>query len=670
MKKEKRPMPTKSGWHRFLLLPLNILYMEIIVRIVAGGKFFGVDLLAMALYSFVFGVCLTFLCSFAGERAGGRSVLGVQIGLSVWYVVQIIYHSFFGKFMILYSVFAGGADQVIASGLVENTLGAIAGCWWAFLTFCVPVAAVVVYQRAFCFKKIRWQFCLLGVGASILAYLLIVGGGLLVPKLKEIQTDVFNKEQSVKTFGLLRSEILDIRCNVLGLGKNGELEVDQPSEPVIAPVEQETKYNVTNIDFSALAAAESDEELKELHTYFASEKPSKQNDYTGMFSGYNLIQITAEGFSPYAIDPELTPTLYKMQTQGFNFTNFYTPIWEVSTSDGEYAATTGLIPKSGVWTYHLSGENKVLFPYTMPQQFLNSGVGTVRAYHNHNYAYYHRDISHTNLGFDYKGVGNGLELKRPKIWPESDLEMVQSTTAEYLDGTTPFMTYYMTVSGHLEYNFDGNYIAYQNRDLVSHLPYSETVRAYYACNMELDRAMEQLLADLEAAGVADKTVIVITPDHYPYGLEDKTQENMYLYFDEIAGHSIDPDFELYKSSLIIYSPSMTEPVTVDKYCSSLDIIPTLNNLFGFEYDSRLLIGRDILSDSEPLVIFMDRSFITDKGKYKATTQEFIPFEGQTVDEEYISRNKKAVRNKFKASALIVEKDYYRLVSGRQHLYSK
>ena len=30
-------------------------------------------------------------------------------------------------------------------------------------------------------------------------------------------------------------------------------------------------------------------------------------------------------------------------------------------------------------------------------------------------------------------------------------------------------------------------------------------------------------------------------------------------------------------------------VQVDKYCSSLDVMPTLSNLFGLDYDSRLII---------------------------------------------------------------------------------
>ena len=69
-----------------------------------------------------------------------------------------------------------------------------------------------------------------------------------------------------------------------------------------------------------------------------------------IFKGKNLIFITAESFSDMAIDPEYTPTLYKLKTEGYNFTNFYNPIWGVSTLDGEYVNLLSLVPKPGVWS--------------------------------------------------------------------------------------------------------------------------------------------------------------------------------------------------------------------------------------------------------------------------------------------------------------------------------
>ena len=111
------------------------------------------------------------------------------------------------------------------------------------------------------------------------------------------------------------------------------------------------------IDFDRLIAEETDENIINLHKYFREERPSNKNEYTGMFKDYNLIMITAESFSSLAVDPELTPTLYKLVNSGFVFENFYNPIWGVSTLDGEYAVCTGLYPKPGVWSFYRAGLN-------------------------------------------------------------------------------------------------------------------------------------------------------------------------------------------------------------------------------------------------------------------------------------------------------------------------
>ena len=403
-------------------------------------------------------------------------------------------------------------------------------------------------------------------------------------------------------------------------------------------------YNVMDIDFQTLLASGESDPLYSMNKYFSSVQPTSTNKYTGMFKGYNLIMFTAEGFSPYAVDPVRTPTLYKMVTQGFHFKNFYNPVWGVSTSDGEYVACTGLIPKGGVWSFYKSGSNYM--PFTMGNQFRKLGYLT-KAYHDHTYTYYKRDVSHPNMGYDYKGVGNGLTVK--KTWPESDVEMIDVTAPEYMD-KQPFHTYYMTVSGHMNYNFFGNYMASKNKAYVENLPYSDPSRAYIACQLELEFAMKDLMDKLKAAGIADKTVIVLSADHYPYGLEKQ-------YIDELAGHEVETNFELYKSHLVIYKEGM-QPVEIDKPCASLDIIPTVSNLFGLDYDSRLLMGTDILSDAPPLVIFSNRSWITDRAR-KNTVSGTVTFtDGTTEDQDYVKKINRLVSEKFKFSAKILETNYY------------
>ena len=84
------------------------------------------------------------------------------------------------------------------------------------------------------------------------------------------------------------------------------------------------------------------------------------------------------------------------------------------------------------------------------------------------------------------------------------------------------------------------------------------VKAYIAANIELDRALENLLKYLEEAGKLDDTVIVISPDHYPYGL--RVNE-----INEVSKINRDDKFDLYKTSLIIYNSEITEPIIIDKY---------------------------------------------------------------------------------------------------------
>lgn len=271
-----------------------------------------------------------------------------------------------------------------------------------------------------------------------------------------------------------------------------------------------------------------------------------------------------------------------------------------------------------------------------------------RAYHDNDYQYYGRDITYPGMGYYYEGVGNGVEVS--KHWPESDLEMMQDTIDDYIDDDL-FHVYYMTVSGHLNYTFSGNYYSKYHMDEVADLPYGEAGRAYIACQMEFDKALEYLIKRLEEKGIADKTVICFTGDHWPYGLSNDQ-------FSEVLGHEVDETFELYKSNLVLWSEAIEEPIEIDKYCCSYDILPTLLNLFGFNYDSRLFVGRDILSDTEGFVPMWDKSIITDRFMYNSHTGEVTLLTDEEVTDEDISSAKKLRSNRWKYSALMVENDYY------------
>ena len=132
--------------------------------------------------------------------------------------------------------------------------------------------------------------------------------------------------------------------------------------------------------------------------------------------------------------------------------------------------------------------------------------------------------------------------------------------------------------------------------------------------------------------------------------------------DELSGKTLEKTFELYKGVFLLYCQGQ-KPVTVDKLSCSMDIIPTLSNLFGLDYDSRLLMGYDIFSDTPGLVVFANYSWVSDKGTFNAKTQIFTPNLGITVDEDYVKTMSKLVSRKFIYSTKILDHDYYRIVFG-------
>jgi lipoteichoic acid synthase len=453
--------------------------------------------------------------------------------------------------------------------------------------------------------------------------------------------------------------------------------VDEVLEPASSNVEPVSYgYNITDLDLAALAESETDTTLKAMNAYFASVPATQQNEYTGLFEGKNLIMLTAESFCPYVIDEERTPALYRLANEGFHFTNYYQPDWSQSTTGGEFAVMTGLIPNWIGSSTAFAASAKDSMPYGLGWVFNGLGYRTA-AYHNNGYSYYHRSETHPNLGYDYYGFGNGLELPSQELWPSSDLEMIQATVDNYISDyqTTgnPFHLYYMTVSGHCDYNF-GNAMSKKNQAVVEGMDYSTPVQAYLACQMELEYAMEYLLDALEQAGIAEDTVIALSADHYPYAL---TEDSSSDYYKELSGKDDNANLtSRYENTLILWCGDIEEPVEVDTPCSSVDIVPTLLNLFGVEYDSRLLSGKDIFApDVEPgtvdpgmkIVLFADfgygNSWITAAGTYEAYTKTFTPNEGVAVPDTYVQQVSQLVTERVRYAKYIIEQDYYRYLWG-------
>lgn len=641
-----------NKYNKIIISLINILYLELIYHLFVFKTFEFKNILFITLFSLLTSLFIDLITSFFNKKLNKWLFIGINAFIYVLFLAQYINFKFYGNIISVYSVFHGG--QVF--GFFGAIWAVIKENIFRCLLLFIPVSLLFIFHKKIKSEsfnpKILWKKALVLLITFIITVLsLNLDTKKSIYTAKNLYYNHHYPNQMAQTFGILTTMRLDLERTISGFEEKTIEVAETPDKEVNK--NPKIEYNVADIDYDSLIKNETNEEIKNIHNYVKSSKPSEKNIYTGMFKGKNLIAIVAEAFSPIAVNKDLTPTLYKLVNSGFVFNNFYTPIYYVSTSDGEYVTLNSLLPKESVWSFSKSSKNYL--PYAYGNIFKEMGY-TTYAFHDGTYKYYNRHLSHPNMGYTYKACGNGLEKSmKCKIWPQSDLEMINATYDYYKD-SEHFMTYYMTISGHLQYNFYGNNMSYRNRDLVKDLDKSTAIKAYIAAQKELDKALEELLNKLEADGKLDDTVIVLSADHYPYGLTtDQISEVMNIE---------DSKFDVHKNNLVIWSSTMKKPIEINKYGESLDILPTVLNLFGIDFDSRLLMGRDLLSNSDGLVIFNDRSWITDKGKYNASTKVFTPFNNEQVDEDYIESINTKVYNKFVISKNILETNYYKYVFNK------
>lgn len=637
---------------RFAYFPLMFCYLELVLHYYAYSSF-NKNTVWIILFSVGLGLIPALLTEVFPRRVNHVLTYVFATVTTIIFEVQTVYFAIFKGFAPVSSAKLGAqAVTNFTDGLFEGIKNSVL---WIILLL-LPLAAYILYDIFIRpeYQRGKWIKYVSVALASVLTLSGSVGTLALFfsgePSLyNTLTSSTTSTDTGVRTFGLNVTMLQEIRFTLFpdNTKKNEEDLLIRDIDP--------THQADPRVDFAALYEKAGDnEDLRDLTVSLSHMPLSKKNEYTGICEGYNLVAVCAEAFSPEFIDPELTPTLYKLSTSGFVFNNFYAT-FPNTTTNGEYAFCMGLFPDMSRGKVDSSfGESADNYlPYCYGNLFTDMG-GIAKAYHNYVAEFYYRNFTHTNMGYDFKAANSGLDIS--VTWPASDFDMMVESCPDYVNSDVPFAAYYMTFSGHYQYDLNNNMSA-KNWNRVKDMPYSDTVKAYIACNLELEDAMAHLMSQLEEAGVADRTMIVLTTDHFPYGLADPE-------YAELAGREIDDDFDRLKNSFICYVPGI-EPVEVDAYCSTVDILPTVLNLLGITYDSRLLAGCDILdSESEHVAIFYNKSFITDGIKYDDLN---VAFEYENDSDEARKHGEelyKLVSKKFDISAGILYNDYYSFVFDR------
>ncbi len=640
----------------FLYFGGSLFYMETVFCWLTGGNLWGMHLLFYGLFGVVYGG-LSYLLATLFSTPWLRRTLSTLL-LSLPAIAFLIEYFVWQKFKVLYDLntVTGGAGGVVSDYKEEilATVCSLSGLTKILLFFLPAVLYLTVSLLLPFLPRLTWRRRLCEAGLSVTCYALCLALILGVGSYRKVYRTQYEFATAVEQFGLLTGLRLDGQRLLFGSTAGSFEPPSLPPTPTDTPQEAPT-YGEHKMELDFTKPANS--AITELNQYVKSLTPAKENQYTGLFAGKNLILITAEAFTAEVIHPTRTPTLYRMATKGIQFTDYYQPS-TAGTTGGEYQNIFGMLPTNGGMSFKDTANN--LNYFTMGSQLSRLNYYG-KAFHNNSYTYYDRHKTHVNLGYSdgFLGMGNGMETYVTNAWPQSDLEMIAGTLPTYVD-RQPFSVYYMSVSGHSNYTSGSNAMSQKNWQTVETLPYSQPVRGYLAANQELENAMAHLVAQLEEKGIADDTVICISTDHFPYGLDEQGSLGKMPYLSELFGYPVTSLFQRDHSALIVWSGCLEKqsPLVVDTPTSSLDILPTLSNLFGTQYDSRLMVGRDVFSSQEALVFNLNYSWKTELGTYEKGV--FTPADHTVnIPDGYVERIQSVVRNKIRFCDGVLNEDYFR-----------
>ena len=208
-----------------------------------------------------------------------------------------------------------------------------------------------------------------------------------------------------------------------------------------------------------------------------------------------------------------------------------------------------------------------------------------------------------------------------------------------------FMSLVVTISAHGPYDNTNAFCNKANRNK------SELDCLNYLAN-KTDKMLDALIKKLDKDGILEDTVLVLYTDHQAYS---------YSYPEEYLNKlpTVDKNHNIKAVPFVIYNKGTTNSKTFDNLLvNDIDMVPTILNLFGIDYDPNNYIGVDLFSkDHKNLILFSDYTWYDGK-TYSANSDV------DTSTEEY-KANSEYTADKINLNSMILSNNYYKSVSKRQ-----
>lgn len=646
----------------YLIILIFTNLLEISFRLISQSKVFDVSLLRIFIGLNFVSLLISFILSWTNKKSIKIFNIIIAFIFSIYAFLQLGFNNFIGVYMSFNTTSQLGAVTDYVKEFLSSFL-------FRFYLIFIPFILLIIYyifidkftelklNKKFVLKShIKYEPGIRIISSLIILFLLgfMYNETLTIPFMQnELQTvsneDLFAYPSVpslvINEFGVIGFGFLDVKSLYVEPTNNYVFNGEENNNISI-----NTDRTFDDTLWNELISNESSNKLNNINNYLINNTISDYNDYTGLFEGKNLIVIMMESVNEIFINKDLYPNFYKLYSEGISFTNNYSPRNSCATVNNEFSAMTGIYSIQNNCTANVYRKNT--YPYSIFNLFNNAGYKTM-SMHDYTEAYYYRSIIHQNMGSGkYYGVQDlGIPYYNEyKNWASDEDFMEVAMDITLSDTNEPFMLWLTTVSSHQPYvqsSVEGD----KYLSITDGTDYPMDLRRYMSKLKTLDNALGILLEKLENAGILDDTVIALFGDHYPYGLKDST-------INYVLDYDLD-DYEREKTPFVIYNSEISSQ-SIDKHTSYINLTPTIANLFNLNYDPRLYMGYDVLSDDYwDVVTFADGSWKNNLVYYNAGTSnvKYYVEDGMSIDE--IKNINQIITNKMQMSSNIIKNNYFK-----------
>ncbi len=430
-----------------------------------------------------------------------------------------------------------------------------------------------------------------------------------------------------------------------------------------------------------------DEAAKDFKAFYSKKFATeihKDNKYTNVLEGMNVIFVHMESIQSYLVDMEInnveiTPTLNKLTDEGMYFSNFYPQISVGTSSDTEFTLNTSLMPSSSGTVFVQYYDRDYV---SIPKLLSEKGYYTFSA-HANGASMWNRNKMHPNLGYqdmifkdefdvgddtDPRWVGLGLSDVDFFKQLQPKLENIESTHTNYM-GTLIQLSNHSPFAG-TEYNkelynyfgkleltntytktdSDGNQKEVTDNYLKGTKLGNYLISAHYS-----DMALGTFVDYVNNSDYYNNTVFVFYGDHDARLAKDEYQ---YFYnYDVTTGELYEkgnPKYVDYnnfmhevnrRTPLVIWTKNKDVARKIkgvnNNVMGMYDLMPTLGNMMGF--DNPYALGHDIYDIKDKnVVIFPNGNFVTNKVYYDTSSGDYMIFSDEKtnistiINEDYIN----------------------------------